>query len=112
MESKSLSGRTVPLPLKLKDELKVQVKHVEELHQKDLDDGYGNVYLPYALERKYPNAKYETKWQFLFPVKNVVKDPIYKVLRRYHLYSKILGRNIKQAAVKSKVHKMSNFLHF
>ncbi len=104
-DSKSLSDRTVPLPLKLKEELKVQVKHVEELHQKDLDDGYGSVYLPHALEKKYPNAKYETKWQFLFPMRNVAKDPRSEVIRRHHLHPQTLGRNIKQASVKSKVHK-------
>ena len=95
----------MPLPLKLKDEIKVQVKHVEALHQKDLDDGYGSVYLPHALEKKYPNAKLETKWQFLFPMRNVSKDPRSKVIRRHHLHPQTLGRNIKQATIKSKLHK-------
>ncbi len=46
-DSKSLKDRTVPLLLKLKDELKVQVKKVEELHKKDVADGYGSVYMPF-----------------------------------------------------------------
>jgi len=61
-DSKSLKDRTVPLPKKLKDRLKVQVEMVEVLHKKDLADGYGTVYMPYALERKFPYAKSETKW--------------------------------------------------
>ena len=61
-DSKSLKDRTLPLPLKIKDELKIQVEKVKELHQRDLNDGFGSVYIPYALERKFPKAKYEPKW--------------------------------------------------
>jgi len=59
-ESKSLKDRTLPLPYKIKDALKVQVDKVKELHQKDVTEGYGSVYIPYALERKFPKAKFET----------------------------------------------------
>ena len=93
-DSKSLKDRTVPLPQKLKQRLKAQVEYVEQLHAKDVADGYGSVYLPYALERKYPNAKFETKWQYLFPMKNVAKDPRSGVVRRHHILEKTLGRNI------------------
>jgi len=104
-DSKSLKDRTVPLPQVLKQRLKAQVELVEELHKKDVADGYGSVYLPYALERKYPNAKFETKWQYLFPMKNVAKDPRSGIVRRHHIHEKTLGRNIKQAAMKAGIHK-------
>ncbi len=104
-DSKSLKDRTLPLPKKLKDRLKVQVELVEELHKKDLADGYGSVYMPYALEKKFPKAKFETKWQFLFPMKNVAKDPRSEVIRRHHIHPATLGRNIKQSAIKSKINK-------
>jgi integron integrase len=104
-DSKSLKDRTVPLPQAIKQRLKAQVEYVEQLHVKDMADGYGSVYLPYALERKYPNAKYETKWQYLFPMRNVAKDPRSGVVRRHHIHEKTLGRNIKQAAQKAGVHK-------
>ncbi len=104
-ESKSLKDRTVPLPQVLKQRLKAQVEYVEEMHAKDVANGYGSVYLPYALERKYPNAKYETKWQFLFPMHNVAKDPRSDVIRRHHIHEKTLGRNIKQAATKAAIYK-------
>lgn len=81
------------------------MNYVEELHQKDLADGYGTVYMPYALERKYPHAKFETKWQFLFPMSKVSKDPRSNVMRRHHIHEKTLGRNIKEAAVKANIHK-------
>jgi len=104
-DSKSLKDRTVPLPQKIKERLKVQVGIVEELHKKDMYDGYGTVYLPYALDRKYPKAKFETKWQYLFPMRNVSKDPRSEVIRRHHIHEKTLGRNIKQASQKAGIHK-------
>ncbi|HFU76176.1 MAG TPA: integron integrase [Arcobacter sp.] len=104
-DSKSLKDRTVPLPLMLKDELKVQVKKIEELHKKDVKDGYGSVYLPFAYEKKYPKAKFETKWQYIFPMTKVSKDPRSETLRRHHIHSKTLGRNIKTAAQKANLNK-------
>ncbi|PHS36658.1 MAG: integrase [Sulfurovum sp.] len=104
-DSKSLKDRTVPLPQAIKKRLQVQVEYVENLHRKDIDDGYGSVYLPHALERKYPNAKFETKWQFLFPMTKVSKDPRSEVIRRHHIHEQTLGRNIKQAAIKANIHK-------
>jgi len=104
-DSKSLTDRTLPLPQAIKQRLLAQVDYVEELHQKDLEDGYGTVYMPYALEKKYPNAKFETKWQFLFPMRNVAKDPRSNTVQRHHIHEKTLGRNIKQAALKAKIHK-------
>ena len=102
-DSKSLKDRTLPLPLKIKDELKVQVEKVKELHQKDLKDGYGSVYIPYALERKFPKAKYETKWQYVFPMDNISTDPRSGEQRRHHILDVTLSRNIKKAVIKSKI---------
>ena len=104
-DSKSLKDRTLPLPLKLKDELIVQVKRVEEIHQKDIDDGYGSVYLPFAYEKKYPKAKLEKKWQYLFPMNNISTDPRGKEKRRHHVHPQTLGRNIKVASQKANLNK-------
>jgi len=104
-DSKSLKDRTIPLPLTLKDELQVQIKRVEELHQKDLKDGYGSVFMPFAYEKKYPKAKFETKWQYLFPMTKVSKDPRSETIRRHHIHPKTLGRNIKVAAQKANLNK-------
>jgi integron integrase len=104
-DSKSLKDRTVPLPLKLKQRLLAQVDYVENIHHKDLKDGYGSVFLPFALEKKSPQAKYETKWQFLFPMNNVSKDPRSEIVRRHHIHPATLGRNIKIASQKASKHK-------
>ncbi|MDF1881941.1 integron integrase [Sulfurimonas sp. MAG313] len=104
-DSKSLKDRTIPLPLKLKEELLKQVEEVSLLHEKDIKEGFGSVYLPHAIERKSPNTKVELKWKFLFPMDKISKDPRSGVLRRHHMHEKTLGRNIKVAAGKSKLNK-------
>ena len=104
-DSKSLKDRTTPLPQSLKNELKAQVEYVQKLHQEDLKQGFGSVWLPYALERKYPNAKYEIKWQYLFPMRKVSKDPRTGIIRRHHVLEKTFGRNIKQAVSKTNINK-------
>ena len=104
-DSKSLKDRTIPLPIKLKKRLQVQIELVENIHQKDLKDGFGSVYMPYALERKFPSSAKDIKWQFLFPMKHVSVDPRTNIQRRHHILSATLGRNIKQASQKAKLHK-------
>ena len=104
-DSKSLKDRTVPLPLSIKNELNVQTETVELLHKMDLKDGYGGVFLPYQLNKKFPNAKYETKWQYLFPMSKVSKDPRSAEIRRHHILESTLGRNIKNAVKKTKIYK-------
>ena len=104
-DSKSLADRSVPIPQKIKDELLLQVKHVENMHRIDLNNNYGSVFMPYALAKKYPNAAFETKWQYLFPMKKVSKDPKTGVIRRHHVLENTLARNIKKAVTKSGIHK-------
>ncbi len=58
----------VPLPQRLKEQLKMQVAYVKELHERDADEGFGTVEMPHALARKYPNAHKELRWQYLFPM--------------------------------------------
>jgi len=104
-DSKSLTDRVVPLPLKLKQRLIAQIETVCEIHKRDLADGYGTVFMPYALEKKYPKSKSETKWQHLFPMTKVSKDPRSETVRRHHIHPKTLGRNIKMASQKADIFK-------
>ena len=104
-DSKSLKDRSLPLPSKIKDELKVQVEKVKESHKKDVEEGFGSVYIPYALERKYPKAKYETKWQYVFPMGKISTDPRSGEKRRHHILDATLSRNIKQAVLRSNIDK-------
>lgn len=104
-DSKSMKDRTLPLPQKLKTQLQAQVEKVEQLHKVDIEAGYGSVYMPHALEKKFPRAKFETKWQYLFPMRKVAKDSRSGETRRHHVHPQTLGRNIKVAAQKSNIHK-------
>ena len=58
---------------------------VHIIHNQDLSQGFGEVYLPHALERKYPNANKEWNWQYVFPSKNLSKDPMTGKIRRHHV---------------------------
>jgi len=104
-DSKSLKDRTLPLPIKLKNRLQAQVDYVQNIHKKDLKDGYGSVFLPFAFEKKTPSAKCDTKWQYLFPMTNVSKDPRSETIRRHHIHPATLGRNIKNATKKTDINK-------
>jgi len=104
-DSKSQKDRVVPLPKALEDDLKIQIDNVYKIHQEDLSYGFGYVNLPNGLERKYPNANKEFKWQYLFPMKNISKDPRSGKMIRFHILDKTFGRNIKVAANKAKIPK-------
>lgn len=88
--------RTV-LPDTLIEPLQHQIQKVAALHQQDLADGYGSVYLPYALAKKYPSAERELAWQYLFPAADIARDPRSGVLRRHHMHTTSVQKAIKQA---------------
>jgi len=65
------------------------------VHQQDLDAGYGQVYLPDALDRKYPNANKEWGWQYVFPSDRLSIDPPTGIKRRHHMDESNLQRAVK-----------------
>lgn len=98
--AKGNKDRIVPLPGKLVESLKQQIKQVEIKHQEDVYDGYGEVYLPDALARKYPNAAKELKWQYVFPSIKRSTDPRSLKTRRHHMHERNVQRAIKEAATR------------
>jgi integrase len=88
------------LPEQLQPILQEHLTHVKMLHQADLEAGFGAVYLPYALERKYPNANREWGWQYIFPASKLSVDPRSGVTRRHHADDSNLQRAVR-AAVKA-----------
>lgn len=97
--------RTTLLPHSLSEPLKNHIKNVIDLHQKDLSEGYGEVWMPEALARKYPKAATETAWQWLFPSKKRSIDPNGGKIRRHHLYNRTVQKALKKAVAKSDIHK-------
>lgn len=96
-DGKGKKDRVTPLAQKLVPLLKDQLQRVQTLHQQDLNAGYGSVYLPYALARKYPNSEYELGWQYLFPSSNLSIDPRSAQTRRHHLDQSTVNKAIKRA---------------
>lgn len=90
--------RITMLPVSLVSELQAQIAKAKKLHELDKADGYGEVWLPHALARKYPNAAREFGWQYVFPSSNRAVDPHSGVVRRHHLNEKGLQRAVRQAA--------------
>ncbi|MBF0230535.1 MAG: integron integrase [Desulfamplus sp.] len=78
---------------------------VKIMHEQDLTQGYGEVYLPYALSRKYPNAAKEWQWQYIFPSGNLSVDPRSGVTRRHHLDPSTINRAIRSATQLACLHK-------
>jgi len=64
------------------------LKGVKRLHEEDLRAGYGRVYLPHALARKYPRAPTEWGWQFVFPAPQISRDPRSGEYRRHNLHER------------------------
>ncbi|MDZ7660848.1 integron integrase [Thiohalophilus sp.] len=107
-EAKGKKDRVVPIPNKLIDCLQEQVDKIRALHKEDLENGFGRVYIPGALARKYPNAEKEFRWQYVFPSSRVSTDPRTGVVRRHHIHENGLQKYIKRAAEQASITKKVN----
>ena len=97
--------RLVPLDESLHDPLERQIATVKHIHETDLSNGYGAVYLPRALAKKYPNAPRQFKWQYLFPAANISVDPRTNLKRRHHLHESTISRALTKATKKANLTK-------
>lgn len=104
-DAKGNKDRLTVLPQSLKAPLHAHLVQVKQIFQDDLALGYGAVYLPFALERKYPNANRDWKWQYVFPAKQRSIDPRSDEVRRHHLDDGFLQRSLKQAVRNAKIDK-------
>ena len=107
-DGKGQKDRVVPLPQSLVPGLEAHLAEVRELHEKDLAAGGGDVFLPDALERKYPNAAREWGWQYVFPSGRLSVDPRSGVSRRHHLHENSLQKAIKKASTAAGIAKRVN----
>jgi integron integrase len=96
-DGKGGRDRITLLPDRLVEPLKAHLEKVVALHKRDLSEGFGAVYLPFALEKKYPNANREWGWQYVFPASKRSLDPRSGIERRHHLDPTVLQRAVKQA---------------
>jgi integron integrase len=96
-EGKGIKDRVTMLPASLIEPLKSHLLKVQALHMEDLGNGYGAVFMPMALDRKYPNAAKDWAWQYVFPSIKLSVDPRAKVIRRHHADEKTVQRGVKRA---------------
>ena len=97
-DGKGGKDRITMLPEAVKEPLRRQIERVRAIHEQDLRRGFGTVYLPNALEVKYPNAARELAWQWVFPAAQLSIDPRSGRKQRHHADESGLQRAIRQAA--------------
>ena len=107
-DAKGSKDRVVPLPVAVKDELQFRVKKVKTIHEQDLLQGFGKVYIPEALSRKYQNAAQEFRWQYVFPAKKLSTDPRSGIQRRHHVLESGLQKAVKIAVDRAGITKRAS----
>ena len=97
-DGKGGKDRVTVLPKRLLAALREQIKRVRELHQRDLDEGRGEVWLPEALATKYRAAPRQFGWQYVFPSQNLSTDPRSGAVRRHHVHENSVQKALLKAA--------------
>jgi integron integrase len=97
VRGKGEKDRVTVLPLSQQVPLQKHLKRVKEQHEKDLQAGYGEVYMDRALARKYPKAARQWGWQYVFPAAGLSVDPRSGTVRRHHVHRSALQKAVKQA---------------
>ena len=96
-DRKGYKDRVTVLPRAIESSLREQLEHARKVHRHDLAAGFGVVWLPYALARKYPRADREWAWQCVFPVAGRSRDTRTGIVRRLHLSDQAFQRAMRQA---------------
>jgi integron integrase len=96
-DGKGMKDRVTMLPQRLRRPLREHLDHIKAMHERDRTLGFGAVYLPDALEQKYPNAAKSWPWQYVFPAQKRSIDPMSGEVRRHHVLEKSLQNAIKNA---------------
>jgi integron integrase len=105
-DGKGENDRITIFPDLLLVPLRLQLNQVKAQHELDLSKGFGTVYLPYALEKKYPHANREFAWQYVFPAPALSMDPVSGIKQRHHLGEANLQKAVRQAARIAKINKL------
>ena len=107
-DGKGHKDRVTMLPQQVKVPIQRHLDDVKKLHEQDLQAGAGHVYLPYALERKYPSASREWAWQYVFPAAHPSRDPRTGIIRRHHIHKLVLQRAVQTAVRKAEIPKAAS----
>ncbi len=102
-EGKGKKDRITMLAAAVVGPLQEHLTAVKKQHEQDLQDGYGTVYLPHALARKYPNANRCWGWQYVFPASRLSEDPRAGTIQRHHFDESAVQKEVKKAIRKAKI---------
>jgi integron integrase len=97
-QGKGQKDRVTMLPSAVREALTRHLTNVRRIHEADLTRGFGRVVLPFALDRKFPNAATEWRWQFVFPAGRICRAPRFGPPSRYHLHESVVQKAVAQAA--------------
>lgn len=103
--TKGNKSRTTLLAESLKEPIKLHLKKVRSIFDEDVINGNANVWLPHALDRKYPNAGKDWIWQYAFPAQKISTDPRSGVKRRHHMDESNIQKAVRRAVTKSGITK-------
>jgi len=103
--AKGNKDRTTLFPNSIQPDMRHQIEKVKRLHDEDLAQGYGEVYLPEALARKYPQAAKEFRWRYVSPAKKRSVNPLTGIERRHHVLESGLQKAVKMAADRADITK-------
>jgi integron integrase len=106
-EGKGAKDRVSVLPQRLAEKLRHQVAFAQALHQRDLAQDLGVVWMPHALARKYPKASRDLRWQYLFPADDLSTDPRNGRRGRHHVGPEVIQRAVREAARTAGIHKLA-----
>lgn len=104
-DGKGQKDRIVPLPNRQRERLQQQISSALQIHAADLTRGFGEVFLPDALSRKFPNAARSPEWQYVFPSARLSADPRSKTIRRHHLHESSVQKSVHNAALAAGIRK-------
>ena len=107
-DGKGFKDRLTMLPAAVVVPLREHLIRVRETHQRDVNEGYGRVFMPYALERKYPSAARDWKWQWVFPQARRWRNHNRGEQGRHHIDASIIQRAVKQAVTRAGLNKRAS----
>ena len=102
---KGQKDRPTVLPTAVIEPLSRHLESVKRQHEADLARGFGRVVLPFALDRKYPNAAAEWGWQFVFPAARLCTDPRWGPPSRFHVHESVIQKAVARAARRAAITK-------
>jgi integron integrase len=100
--------RVTMVPEAAKEPLKEHLSLIKKIHKEDIKKGYGEVYMPDALDRKYPNAAKEWGWQYVFPAAALSVDPRSGKVRRHHISPSAIQKMVAEAVRKAGIVKRAS----